>query len=143
MPTPDFFALLGPALSSALAAKGYATLTQVQEAVLDPALAERDLRISSQTGSGKTLAIGFALRNVVTAGPRPKDGIARPYALVVAPTRELAKQVEAELAWLYAPSKVLVASVTGGSSVRDEYRALSRGPLILVGTYGKHDFLNA
>jgi ATP-dependent RNA helicase DeaD len=137
MPAPDSFALLGPALSSALATKGYATLTQVQEAVLLPELADRDLRISSQTGSGKTLAIGFALRNVVNAGPRPKDGIARPYALVVAPTRELAKQVEAELAWLYAPSKVLVASVTGGSSVRDEYRALSRGPLILVGTPGR------
>jgi ATP-dependent RNA helicase DeaD len=137
MPVPDSFALLGPALSSALAAKGYATLTQVQEAVLAPALSERDLRISSQTGSGKTLAIGFALRNIVTAGSKPSDGIARPSALVVAPTRELAKQVEAELSWLYAPSKVLVVSVTGGSSVRDEYRALSRGPAIVVGTPGR------
>jgi len=129
--------LLSPELGSALAEKGFESLTPVQEAVLDPALADRDLRISSQTGSGKTLAIGFAVRHVVTAGARPTDGIARPHAVVVTPTRELAKQVEAELAWLYAPSKVFVASVTGGSSVRDEYRLLARGPGILVGTPGR------
>jgi ATP-dependent RNA helicase DeaD len=137
MSASDPSVLLDPDLSSALATKGYTTLTGVQLAVLDPELAERDLRISSQTGSGKTLAIGFAVRNVVTASTKPADGIARPSALVVTPTRELAKQVEAELAWLYRPRKVLVACVTGGSSVRDEFRALARGPSILVGTPGR------
>jgi ATP-dependent RNA helicase DeaD len=137
MSASDLVALLGPALSSALAAKGYTSLTDVQQAVLDPALAGRDLRISSQTGSGKTLAIGFTVRDAVTQGPRPTDGIARPCALVVTPTRELAKQVEQELGWLYAPAKIQVASVTGGSSVRDEYRTLARGPGILVGTPGR------
>jgi ATP-dependent RNA helicase DeaD len=129
--------LLEPDLASALADKGYATLTEVQRAVLDPALAARDLRISSQTGSGKTLAIGFAVRSVVTASTKPKDGIARPSAVVITPTRELAKQVEAELGWLYRPRKALVVSVVGGSSVRDEYRALARGPGVLVGTPGR------
>ncbi len=129
--------LLEPDLASALADKGYATLTEVQRAVLDPALAARDLRISSQTGSGKTLAIGFAVRNVVTASTKPKDGIARPSAVVITPTRELAKQVETELGWLYRPRKALVVSVVGGSSVRDEYRALARGPSVLVGTPGR------
>jgi len=131
------FVLLGTELSKALAEKGYESLTTVQQAVLDPALADRDLRISSQTGSGKTLAIGFAVRQVVTAGARPTDGIARPCALVVTPTRELAKQVEAELGWLYAGSKIFVASVTGGTSFRDEFRVLARGPGILVGTPGR------
>ena len=137
MPSVDPIELLGPDLASALARKGYARLTQVQEAVLDPSLAERDLRISSQTGSGKTLAIGFVLRHVVQQAERPSDGIARPRAVVVVPTRELAKQVEAELAWLYAPSKVLVGSVIGGSSVRDEFRVLARGPALIVGTPGR------
>ncbi|HEX6278178.1 MAG TPA: DEAD/DEAH box helicase [Polyangiaceae bacterium] len=137
MPSVDPFELLGADLASALARKGYASLTQVQEAVLDPSLADRDLRISSQTGSGKTLAIGFVLRHVVKQIERPSDGVARPLAVVVAPTRELAKQVEAELAWLYAPSKVLVGSVIGGASVRDEFRLLSRGPALLVGTPGR------
>jgi ATP-dependent RNA helicase DeaD len=137
MPPEDLLALLGPELSSALATKGYASLTDVQRAVLDPALADRDLRISSQTGSGKTLAIGFTVRNVVSADARSPDGVARPFAVVVAPTRELAKQVEVELGWLFARSRVLVSSVTGGVSVRDERRALSRGPGILVGTPGR------
>ena len=64
-PAPDLTELLGPELASALAKKGYTTLTPVQLSVLDPAGEGRDLRISSQTGSGKTLAIGFALRNAV------------------------------------------------------------------------------
>jgi ATP-dependent RNA helicase DeaD len=137
MSAPDPSTLLDPDLLSALAAKGYATLTEVQQKVLDPALAARDLRISSQTGSGKTLAIGFAVRGVVTESVQSADRIARPSALVITPTRELAKQVEVELGWLYRPRKAQVTSVTGGSSVRDEFRALARGPSILVGTPGR------
>ncbi|HEX3343811.1 MAG TPA: DEAD/DEAH box helicase, partial [Polyangiaceae bacterium] len=63
--TADLTHLVGPALASALAAKGYDTLTPVQEAVLDEALEGRDLRITSQTGSGKTIAIGFAVRDLL------------------------------------------------------------------------------
>src|SRR3954447_5441698 len=105
MPTTDASDLLGPELASALSQKGYATLTAVQEAVLAPELTGRDLRISSQTGSGKTLAIGFAVRHGVGPSEKASDGIARPQAVVITPTRELAKQVELELRWLYAPSK--------------------------------------
>ena len=101
--TPDEFApLLGPLLAKALAERGYTELTRVQEAVLDPALADRDLRITSQTGSGKTLAIGFAVRALVAEPARAEKGVARPRALVVTPTRELARQVDEELAWLFA-----------------------------------------
>ncbi len=130
-------ALLAPSLAEALEKKGYSTLTPVQLAVLDPALCDRDLRISSQTGSGKTLAIGFAVRDVATGKAKPAAGVARPRALVVTPTRELAKQVEAELDWLYAPSQVRVASVTGGASYRNEQRAFAQGPGIIVGTPGR------
>ncbi len=128
---------LGPELSSALAKKGYSTLTPVQRSVLDPALDDRDLRISSQTGSGKTLAIGFVLRSSLGAESRAQAGVARPRALVITPTRELAKQVEAELGWLYAPKKVRIVSVTGGASYRDEHRALAQGPAVVVGTPGR------
>ena len=56
-----FEGIIGLELASAIAKKGYTTLTPVQHAVLDPALVGRDLRISSQTGSGKTIAIGFTV----------------------------------------------------------------------------------
>ncbi|MCL2723179.1 MAG: DEAD/DEAH box helicase [Polyangiaceae bacterium] len=129
--------LLGPALASAFESKGYFTLTPVQEAVLAPELAGRDLRISSQTGSGKTVALGLTIRDVAE-GPAPSiDGKAIPRALVVTPTRELARQVEAELSWLFQPLDARVVSVTGGASYRDERRALKQGPSIVVGTPGR------
>jgi ATP-dependent RNA helicase DeaD len=136
-PVPDLNELLGPELASALAKKGYATLTQVQRSVLDPTLEGRDLRISSQTGSGKTLAIGFALRNSVSNETLAPGPVARPQALVIVPTRELAKQVHEELTWLYAPRKLRIAAVTGGAVYRDEHRALSARPAIVVGTPGR------
>ena len=136
-PAPDLSELLGPDLAAALAKKGYTTLTPVQQSVLDPSIEGRDLRISSQTGSGKTLAIGFALRNAVTGEPLKPSPVARPRALVIVPTRALAKQVNDELTWLYAPQRLRIASVIGGSSYRDEHRALASGPAIVVGTPGR------
>lgn len=120
-----------PALERAMEERGFTTLTPVQIAVLDPALEGRDLRISSQTGSGKTVAVGLVLRDVVT-GPEKA-----PRALVVVPTRELAKQFEEEIAWLFQRVDATAASVTGGSSYRDERRAIARGPAVIVGTPGR------
>jgi ATP-dependent RNA helicase DeaD len=137
MTTSDFEKLVGPELASALSKRGYTQLTPVQEAVLADDLADRDLRITSQTGSGKTVAIGLSLRNLVRGDARAKDGVGRPLVLVVAPTRELAKQVEEELKWLYAPLRIFVTSVTGGANAREERRALGQGPAVLVGTPGR------
>ncbi len=134
---PDLNELLGPELAAAFAQKGYKTLTPVQQSVLDASNDGRDLRISSQTGSGKTLALGLALRHVVSADTLTKAPVARPQALVIVPTRELAKQVNDELGWLYAQRKLRIASVTGGSSYRDEHRALASSPAIVVGTPGR------
>jgi ATP-dependent RNA helicase DeaD len=137
MDGPEFASILGPALTGALEQRGFHQLTPVQEAVLDPSLADRDLRITSQTGSGKTVAIGFALRALVTGASDGAKGRARVRALVVAPTRELAKQVEEELRWLFAPTGAKIASTTGGASYLDERRALTSGPAIVVGTPGR------
>jgi ATP-dependent RNA helicase DeaD len=138
---------LGLELTRALERRGFERLTPVQEAVLAPELEGRDLRISSQTGSGKTVAIGFVLRKEVApegpAGPseeahtKGREQRAKPHALVVTPTRELAKQVEEELAWLYSPLRVRIASVTGGGGYRDELRAFSARPAVIVGTPGR------
>jgi ATP-dependent RNA helicase DeaD len=140
MDGPELASILGPALAGALEQRGFERLTTVQEAVLDPALAGRDLRITSQTGSGKTVAVGFALRELVQAASEAaggKPGGAKPCAVVVAPTRELAKQVEEELRWLYAPLRAKVVAVTGGASYLDERRGLASGPAIVVGTPGR------
>ncbi len=145
--------ILGPELTGALEKRGFERLTSVQESVLAPELDGRDLRISSQTGSGKTVAIGLVIRDEVRAEEevpeepptddtasgnlKGRDQRARPRALVITPTRELAKQVEEELAWLYAPLGVRVTSVTGGGGYRDELRAFRAKPGIVVGTPGR------
>ena len=133
----DLAAVIGPELASAFEARGYTALTRVQEAVLDPELRDRDLRVSSQTGSGKTVAIGLAMRELVAAGAKSQGNTARPRALVITPTRELAKQVEEELGWLYTPLALRIACVTGGGGYRDELRAFKRGPAVVVGTPGR------
>jgi ATP-dependent RNA helicase DeaD len=137
MTPPSFEDLVGPAIASALRKRGFTALMPVQQAMLAPELAGRDLRVSSQTGSGKTVAIGLAIRELAE-GPAPAaNGIARPRALVVVPTRELAKQVDEELTWLYAPLHARVASATGGANIRDERRAFASGPAVVVGTPGR------
>ena len=133
----DLTQLVGPALASALAAKGYETLTPVQEAVLDEALEGRDLRVTSQTGSGKTIAIGFVVRDLLDDLTAQYGGPAKPRVLVLTPTRELAKQVAEELTWLYAPLRVRVAAVTGGAGYVDQKRALSSNPAVIVATPGR------
>src|SRR5689334_6867654 len=96
MALTEYASVLAPELLAAIERKGYSELTAVQLAVLDETLSGRDLRITSQTGSGKTIAIGLILRSVAFQPASVSSGIARPRALVIAPTRELAHQVEQE-----------------------------------------------
>ncbi len=131
MPTQD----LDPALARALEARGYATLTPVQQAVLEREAVGRDLLVSARTGSGKTVAYGLALAATLLGsdGRLPPPGA--PRALVIAPTRELAMQVRGELQWLYAGA--VIVSCVGGMDPRGERRALEQGCQIVVGTPGR------
>lgn len=128
---------LNPALTKALAARGYETLTPVQEAVSDPALAGQDLLVSAQTGSGKTVGFGIAISPTLLGGAEEFEEAASPLALIIAPTRELALQVKRELSWLYGEAGVRMASCVGGMDMRDERRALARGAHIVVATPGR------
>ena len=125
------------ALSDALEAKGYDTLTPVQEAVLDPDLEGLDLLVSAQTGSGKTLGFGLAIAPTLLGEAEAFTGAGAPLALVIAPTRELAMQVKRELSWLYAKAGANLASCVGGMDMRDERRTLGRGAHIVVATPGR------
>jgi len=126
-----------PALLRAIAAHGYEEPTPVQTAVLGPELARRDLLVSSRTGSGKTVAFGLALAPMLLGDSEKLLPTPRPLALVVTPTRELAQQVAGELGWLYAPAGGKVLTCVGGTSPREEAKALQRGAHIVVGTPGR------
>ncbi|WP_437980081.1 DEAD/DEAH box helicase [Sorangium sp. So ce117] len=145
-PDSSLDALPAP-LAGALARRGFTSLTSVQQAVLAPELAGRDLRVSSQTGSGKTVAIGLALaprleraladRAAAAAADGAPRTVAAPAAVIIAPTRELAAQIAGELSWLLAPLGARVACVTGGTSFGAEARSLRRDPLVIAGTPGR------
>ena len=126
-----------PPLARSLAAKGYVEPTPVQAAILDASHGARDLLVSAQTGSGKTVAFGLALAPTLL-GAEEKFGAARaPLSLVVAPTRELAMQVQRELSWLYAGTGARVIACVGGMDVRREAWQLEQGAHIVVGTPGR------
>jgi ATP-dependent RNA helicase DeaD len=131
------FPAVHPALDRALINKGYAEPTPVQAAVLEAEHADRDLLVSAQTGSGKTVAFGLAAAPTLL-GDKPIFGPGgAPLCLAIAPTRELAMQVAAELQWLYADSGAKIATCVGGMDARREARALSFGVHIVVGTPGR------
>jgi len=131
-------------LGAALRNAGFESFTAIQQAILNPELEGRDLRISSQTGSGKTVALGLLLAPTVAisaaiAQPRKarKSAPAAPMALLIAPTRELAGQLGRELRWLYAPLQARVLVVTGGTSVMQERSQLQTLPHVVIGTPGR------
>ncbi|MFW2588663.1 DEAD/DEAH box helicase [Sagittula sp. SSi028] len=124
-------------LHEALNERGYSTLTDVQTAVSAPELAERDLLVSARTGSGKTVGFGLAIAPTLLSEDGTLPPPAAPMALVVAPTRELALQVQRELSWLYEKTGAWVISCIGGMDARKERRALERGAHIVVGTPGR------
>jgi len=127
---------LSPFLAQRLQQAGITMPTPIQQAAVPPALEGRDVMAQAKTGSGKTLAfllplIERALRSV----SGPAQGRCPQY-LILAPTRELALQIETELR-KYAPPSVTSLAVYGGTPIERHYRALKRPPLVVVGTPGR------
>lgn len=126
-----------PALAHALAEREYNNPTPVQLAVLAPEASGRDLLVSAQTGSGKTVAYGLAMAETLLGAEERFGHATAPQALVVAPTRELALQVQREFMWLYAATGARIVSCVGGMDPRQEQRQLDQGAHIVVGTPGR------
>ncbi len=97
----------------------------------------RDLLVSAQTGSGKTVAYGIAIADTLLDGAETFGPAREPLALVIAPTRELALQVQQELAWLYQHTGARVVACVGGMDPQRERRQLADGVHIVVGTPGR------
>jgi superfamily II DNA/RNA helicase len=114
----------------ALAQRGIEAPFAIQTLVCPDAIAGRDVLAKSRTGSGKTLAFGIPI--VEQLDPSG----ARPAALVLVPTRELAAQVSEEVADIATAKGLRVAAVFGGVSLRDQARRAARAH-ILVATPGR------
>ena len=123
---------LNSTLLSALNEMGFVTPTPIQSAAIPLLLAGRDALGKAQTGTGKTAAFSLPLLNKLDLTQY------KPQAIVMAPTRELAIQVAAEIKTLGKNIKGLkVLEIYGGASIVDQMRALESGPHIIVGTPGR------
>ncbi len=137
MPTQSFAELgVSRAVSGALAQRGIHEPFPIQELVIADVLAGRDVLAKSPTGSGKTLAFGVPLVD------RIEPGDARPAALVLAPTRELAGQIVDEMRPLARARGLFVSAVYGGVGFDKQTRDARRSE-ILVATPGRLEDLLA
>jgi len=124
---------LGRDLERGLASLGFTAPRPIQESALPAALAGRDVLGLAPTGTGKTAAFGLPLLERLLAGDRA-DG---PRALVLAPTRELASQIDAELRALARFTPLRTATVYGGVSAGRQISALRRRPDVVVACPGR------
>jgi superfamily II DNA/RNA helicase len=119
-------------LVDALAAHGIDEPFPIQAATIEDALAGHDVCGKAKTGSGKTLAFGLPMLQTVEAA-RP----GHPKALVLVPTRELAKQVVDVLSPLGKAVGIRVAAFYGGTSMERQIKGLRRNIEIAVATPGR------
>ena len=118
-----------------LTTKGITELTDIQQQCLLPALQGKDIVASSQTGSGKTLAFLVpAIHRCLTQKALSKQD---PRVLILAPTRELAKQVYLEAKSLVSQLNLSTALIVGGENFNDQVKLLRHHPHIVVGTAGR------
>ena len=123
-------------LARALKAREYNTPTPIQTQGMPPQLANRDLMALAETGSGKTAAFVLPILNAMAKS----EMVLQPRmvgALILAPTRELAVQIDAEVAALSRFMNIRRAVVLGGVSKGPQINALKRGVHVLVATPGR------
>ena len=129
---------LNDAILSALDGMGFVSPTPIQAASIPHLMKGSDALGKAQTGTGKTAAFSLPLLNKLELSQR------KPQAIVLAPTRELAIQVAAEIKNLGQNiSGLKVLEIYGGTSIVDQMRALKSGAHIVVGTPGRvQDLIN-
>lgn len=116
-------------LKQNLRAKNYNVPSPIQDKTIPHALEGRDVIGIADTGTGKTAAFAIPLlHQAMTNGAK---------ALVVAPTRELAQQIEAELRSIARGSRLRGALLIGGTGMGAQFRDLSANPHIIIGTPGR------
>ena len=123
---------LAPAVQRGIAALGFTVPRAIQAQTIPAALEGRDVLGLAQTGTGKTAA--FALPIIERLHTKPRPG---PRALILAPTRELAMQIHAELVALAQFTGLQAVTVFGGTSAGPQIRALRARPDVIIACPGR------
>lgn len=123
---------LHPHIQAGIKACGYQTPTLIQQQAIPVALTGRDLMGLAQTGTGKTAAFILPLLHQLLEGERGKVR-----ALIIAPTRELAEQIHADIGKLGKSTGLKSVSVYGGVSKQGQLKAFRSGVDIIVACPGR------
>jgi superfamily II DNA/RNA helicase len=127
----------------ALTGMGAETPFPIQAATIPSALAGQDVLGRGKTGSGKTIAFSVPLvEKLIAAGSRPRDA-GKPRALILAPTRELADQIDRTVKGLARAAGFFTVCIYGGVPQRKQEIAMDRGTDIIVATPGRLEDLMA
>jgi len=117
-------------LKSNLAGKGYTEPSPIQDQAIPAGLAGQDIIGIANTGTGKTAAFAIpVLQRLITENSS--------YALIIAPTRELAEQIESECKLLAKGSGLFGTLIIGGTGMGNQLRDLRQNPRIVIGTPGR------
>jgi ATP-dependent RNA helicase RhlB len=117
-------------------AAGFTQCTPVQALTLPEALRGKDLAAQAQTGTGKTAAFLIAVFSRMLASPSSGQGPS-PGALVIAPTRELVVQIDAEARIIGGPAGFRILPVYGGVDYEKQRREIAGNIDMLIGTPGR------
>lgn len=131
--SPGFAALgLEASLLAALETLGYEEPTPIQREAIPPLLAGKDVLGQAATGTGKTAAFTLPMLQRIAHGPK-----AKPSALVLVPTRELAIQVGEAVQRYGKELRTTVLALYGGQAIGPQFHALRRGVDVIVATPGR------
>ena len=122
-----------------IAMVGYTDPSPIQRAAIPIALQSRDLIGVAVTGSGKTAAFLLPLLFYISELPTLNEATKNdgPYAIILAPTRELAQQIENEATKFATPLGFTCVSIVGGHSLEEQAYALRDGAEIIIATPGR------
>ncbi|THH01249.1 hypothetical protein EW026_g1410 [Hermanssonia centrifuga] len=118
---------------------GYKDPSPIQRQAIPIGLQNRDIIGIAETGSGKTAAFVIPMLSFISKLPPFTDDIRHlgPYSLILAPTRELAQQIESEAKKFAGPLGFTCVSIVGGRSVEEQQFNLRSGAEIIIATPGR------
>lgn len=126
---------LDPRLLRSIQHLGFTQPTEIQQEAIPAVMQGKDLIVSSKTGSGKTLAYLLPMmQRLLRSKPLSAQD---PRAVILAPTRELAQQIYAQLRLFVANTRLTPAFIVGGENFNDQEKILKRQPHIIVATPGR------
>ncbi len=110
---------------------GFSTPSEIQDKCIPASLSNRDIIGLANTGTGKTAAFLLPIIDKLSAN---KDFVS---VLILAPTRELAQQIDAEFKKFSAGQKLFSTLVVGGNNIGKQIQQIKRGPHVIIGTPGR------